>query len=146
MRLLLVALALGLVVAAPASGQVSERERISITATIADVRVSGSGPGSMRTIVWRLWNRSITDRPIGHAFVSCWLIGRGGLLGNGAQWCASQFVMPLGKLNASGVVRNRRHWTLVVTGGSSRYIGAAGTVARRLERPGGEVRYIFTLG
>lgn len=113
---------------------------ISVTATVADAR----NRFGTTTTVLRLWNRSLTSVPIGHVFVVCHRLGAGGVLGGGVSQCQATFQFPLGKLTASGIRHSLRHYTLVVTGGTRRYIGATGSVTR-FPAAGGEVRFIFHL-
>lgn len=114
---------------------------ISITASTVDTRVLGY----QRSTVMRLWNRSVSATPIGHAVTVCTRLGVGGVLGGGLSDCKATFVLPLGKITAAGVRHNRTRYTLVITGGTGRYLGAAGSVDRRAETPG-QTRYIFRLG
>lgn len=147
MRLLAVAIAVAaLLLAVGASAQRAGpipivQGRISITATPATVRVDGATVSS----IMRLWNRALSAVPIGNATIVCRSIGTGGVLGNGLDDCRATYVLPLGKITASGVRHNPRFYSLVITGGTRRYVGISGSVIRRPERPR-ESRLVFILG
>ena len=141
MRYLALALALVAVLGIAGSASTQTTGRISITATTADARVLGA----QRASIMRLWNRSVSATPIGHAVVVCTSLGIGGVLGGGISSCDATYVLPLGKITATGVRHSGRHYSLVVTGGTGRYLGATGKVDRRPAEVPGQVRYIFQL-
>ena len=122
------------------AGAQSNQGRISVTGTIATVRQHD------RTYiaVYRLWNRTITGVPIGSAYIVCDILGTGGVLGGGVSSCDATFHLPLGKITASGIRHATRHWSLIITGGTGRYVGAIGSVHRREDLPS-ETRFILLL-
>lgn len=138
------ALALTILVALGLAGSSGTQTsgRISVTATTADARVLGY----QRASIMRLWNRSVSSTPIGHAVIVCTRLGVGGFLGGGVSDCKATFVLPRGKITAAGVRHSARHYSLVVTGGTGFYLGAIGKVDRRPAEVPGQVRYIFRLG
>lgn len=96
--------------------------RIDIASTVVDVRETED----VRTDILLLWNREVRSRPIGHAVVSCFELGAGGIAGDGFENCTAFYQLPLGKITAAGEIHARSHYTLVVTGGSGAYKGAVG--------------------
>ena len=117
---------------AGAAGAQDTPSVIRVSTSTVDVRESSD----TRSDVMFLWNREIRARPIGHAVLSCIALGSGGLLGRGVWSCTAIYVLPLGKISASGEIHSFRRYTLVVTGGTGRYLGAAGFLFSRREGPG----------
>lgn len=142
MRLVALTLAALLLLVFAGAAGTQTTGRISVTATTADARVLGY----QRAHVMRLWNRSVSSTPIGHAVIVCTLLGVGGVLGGGISDCKATYVLPLGQIVAAGVRHSARHYTLVITGGTGRYLGAVGKVDRRPADVPGQARYIFRLG
>ena len=103
-----------------ANGQTTSR--IEIASSLVSVRESED----VRTDILLLWNREVRTRPIGHAVVSCFEIHAGGIAGDGFENCTAYYQLPLGKITAAGEIHARNHYTLVITGGSGAYKGAAG--------------------
>ncbi|MDQ3671681.1 MAG: hypothetical protein M3364_04480, partial [Actinomycetota bacterium] len=104
-----------------AAGSSAVSGKIRVTATTYDVRVSDGGPagrsaGDLRIDLLLLWNNRVSDVPIGHAFVSCGFLGRGGLLGSGVSACQGTFVLPRGSLVTQGIRHSSRRYTFAVTG------------------------------
>jgi hypothetical protein len=130
------ALVLAVVLSSPAASSTSGK--VQVTATITGVRTEANPrrQGAQSTIYLRLWNREITNGPIGHAFVSCLFMGSGGVFGSGIANCHAVYTMPLGKITASGLRHRIRRYTLVLTGGTGRYIGADGVAVSRSLGPG----------
>jgi hypothetical protein len=126
------------------SGQIqspgSTGSRITIAASVVDVRETRD----VRSDVLLLWNRNIRSRPLGHAIVSCYSLGFGGILGAGLEHCTATYVLPLGKITAQGIVHSRNRYTLVLTGGTGRYVGAEGHLFTKRIGPGLK-RIVFNL-
>jgi hypothetical protein len=68
-----------------------------------------------------LFNRRIQNHSIGSSVQLCTLLGKGGVLGDGASWCNASFSLPKGSITVSGVVRNQFLYELSVTGGTGIY-------------------------
>jgi hypothetical protein len=141
----LASVALFVVVAiAAASSTASKGSRISITASVVDVR--GQQPGTLgsRRVAYLLLFAKSGGIPIGHAFVSCVFVGSSGVLGGGVSTCGGTYRMPRGYLTTAGVRHSPDRYTLAVTGGTGLYAGAGGTlITTRL--PNGDLRLQFLL-
>jgi hypothetical protein len=97
---------------------------ITLAATVVDVRESAD----MRSDLVLLWNRNVRSRPLGHGVLTCTKVGTGGLLGGGISNCVGTYQLPLGKIAVQGILHGYARYTLVVTGGTSRYKDAQGTL------------------
>ena len=146
MRLLLtlvVGLAAFLAVSAESSALVG---RVNVSATVLDVRVgdvSPSGPssGDSRSEVLRLWNRTVSDVPIGNGLIRCTFMGRGGAFGRGVSYCTGTFTIgsgsKFGKISVAGPRRRFAVGDFVVIGGTGVYAGSGGSLhVRQGEVPG----------
>lgn len=99
---------------------------IHITATLERVTIEGSSLSHF----YLLWNRRIRARPLGHAFSQCQRILRRTFT------CTSIFILPLGKITTMGSLHGFDRYSVVITGGTKRYVGAAGTLDTWREGPG----------
>jgi len=138
MKLLLVISIAAALTAVLSSSASSAPGKIQVTATITGVRTAANPrrQGAQSTTYLRLWNREISGRPIGHAFVNCFFMGSGGVFGSGIANCHAVYTMPLGKITASGIRHRIRRYTLILAGGSGRYKGADGVAVSRSLGPG----------
>lgn len=100
--------------------------KISITTTLEAVQ---RGPAA-EARYFLLWNKNIRTRPIGHSLYGCERIDSIG------RSCVATYVLPLGKIGASGMVHGFDSYTLIITGGTRRYLDADGTVTARRVGPG----------
>jgi hypothetical protein len=73
-----------------------------------------------------LYNRRIQGNSIGSSVQLCTLLGKGGVLGDGASWCGVSFALPKGSITAHGVIRNQFIYELSVTGGTGIYNNITG--------------------
>lgn len=131
MKLRMIAVIVVLTLAMPysLSAQVEpspRKVRIHLTSTLERVTING---GSY-SYFYLLWNRRLRSRPLGHAFYQCQRIMARMFT------CTSIFILPLGKITAMGSLHGFDRYSLVITGGSKRYIGADGTVDAWREGPG----------
>ena len=96
----------------------AENEQI----TGVDIGVKGTSPGDTQIVRQTLYNRHITDKPIGHAeFVCTTTAGR-------SRLCNGTFFLPKGKLMVSGPLRYRQFYELAIVGGTELYDNARGSL------------------
>ena len=110
--------------------------------TRVDVGRHGLSPGDSEVITTRIFNRKITDRPIGSGRSICTFT-------NGLnRTCIATITLPKGQLVASGGVRYRQFYHLAVIGGTGLYDNARGTmtVIRTTRRPTREILYFRLSG
>lgn len=142
MRVLVAAVLVGLLCAVGAAqAQEPSTEKISVVASTVRVRESRD----TRSDVMFIWNRNIRPSPIGHAVLSCLKLGPGAITGGGLCSCTATFVMPLGKITMAGLLHSHRRYTLAVTGGTGRYVGAGGHAFVRRVGTAGEQRVVIFL-
>jgi hypothetical protein len=134
MRGFLVVLAAGIVAAAVAAGGsdllfagtgpatvriTAEAERITKG---VDTGRLGMSPGDTQIVRETLYNRHITQKPIGHAeFVCTFTDGR-------SRLCNGTFFLPKGKLMVEGPLRYRQFYELAIVGGTELYDNARGSL------------------
>jgi len=92
--------------------------------------------GARRVLYLVLWTRGGASVPIGHAFVTCSFLGRGGVFGSGVSACSGTYRLPKGYITAYGVRHSTQRYTLAVTGGTGLYAGAGGTLVSRRNSDG----------
>lgn len=98
------------------------RQTIEVTSTTVDSNVDFEGDTHELRL---LWNLSVTQRPIGHAYVSCESMQDLG--GYGENWyCIATYVFPLGKIVVAGPRHNRKRAVYTVIGGTGAYLGKSG--------------------
>jgi hypothetical protein len=96
----------------------AENEQI----TRVDIGPKGTSPGDMQIVRQTLFNRHITEKPIGHAeFVCTTTAGR-------SRLCDGTFFLPKGKLMVSGPLRYRQFYELAIVGGTELYDNARGSL------------------
>ena len=115
--------------------------RISIQATVEDIRIHHGTSNEIRL----LWNLAVRPSPIGTGYVRCGLMGRGDVYGRGISYCVSEYVLPLGKILVAGVRHNRRMVSYVITGASGVYEGKNGTLTVTSDGEG-KLNLTFLLG
>lgn len=115
-------------------------QRISVAAKTVIIRETHD----VRSDVQLFWNRNISPRPLGHSVLSCYKLGKGGLLGGGLFHCIGTYVFPLGKIMTQGLVHSHNRYTLAITGGSGRYATVNGQLFVRRVGPGVQ-RFLFAL-
>jgi hypothetical protein len=103
--------------------------------TRVDLGPRGLTPGDSEIITTRLFNRKITQKPIGSGRFICTFT-------NGLnRTCIATISLPKGQLVASGNIRFRAFYNLAVTGGTGLYDNARGTltVIRTTRQPRREI-------
>lgn len=101
----------------PARIRITDRE---VELTRVDVGRRGRSPGDMELVTTVLYNRRITQRPIGHAEFVCTFVR--GISRN----CRGTIFLPRGKLVVGGPVRFWQFFELAVLGGTGLYDNARG--------------------
>jgi hypothetical protein len=103
-----------------------------ISVTRVDVGAKGKSPGDMEIIRQRLFNRRVTQKPIGTADLICTFVDRKRL-----RVCRGTYILPKGKLVVGGSLSYRQFYDLAVLGGTGIYDNARGTlvVTRMAVRP-----------
>ena len=90
--------------------------------TRVDVGRHGLSPGDSEIITTRLFNRRVTQKPIGSGRFICTFT-------NGLnRTCIATINLPKGQLVASGGVRFRAFYSLAIVGGTGLYDNARGTM------------------
>ncbi len=98
---------------------------------ITDVQVSlrgvdggehGRGPGDLEIVRVRLYNPSISSRPIGRGDLLCTYLDRR------TRSCTGTYSLPRGKLMVAGLVPTRLLYELAVVGGTGLYDNARGSL------------------
>lgn len=119
--------------------------RISITnREISRVRVDsgrpGRGVGDVQIIRYNLFNKRISNRPIGHADYVCTFVT------SGTRNCTATFFMSSGRIVAGGSIRYPTLHELAILGGTRLYDNARGTltVYRTTRKPRRD-RLVFRL-
>jgi hypothetical protein len=128
-RTLIIAVAaagVAVAVAAAASGRADTGPgTIRITDLQTDYRLlpgSSSGAGATEIARLTLYNRRITNRPIGHADLLCtFLTGT-------ARTCTATYFLPKGKIVVGGAIGSRLIYQAAVVGGTGLYDNARGTL------------------
>lgn len=125
----LAATAAGLAICQPAGtvASLTGPGQIRITAgenlyTRIDTGPRGSSPGDMEITRYKLYNKRIRRRAIGHAQLVCTLTGQN------FRQCNGTFVLPAGKIMVSGILAFRGLFDLAVIGGTGEYNNVRGTL------------------
>jgi hypothetical protein len=90
--------------------------------TRVDTGRPGATPGDMEITRYKLYNKRIRSRPIGHAQLVCTLTGQN------FRQCNGTYILPAGKITVSGAIVFRGLYDLAVTGGTARYNNVRGTL------------------
>jgi hypothetical protein len=125
----LVAATVLLVVAAPASGtraldtpgSIRVTDRL-VRHTHVDVGHRGPGAGDLDFYRQLLFNRGITQSPIGHTDLTCLNTG------TGSSNCSGTYFLPRGKIMVAGVIASRLFYEVAVIGGTGIYDNVRGTL------------------
>jgi hypothetical protein len=123
----------------PATIRITDRQ---FGYTRVDVGARGRSPGDNEIIFDRLYNRTITRKPIGSARFICTFT-------NGiTRTCIATISLPKGELVATGTVRFRQFYDIAVVGGTGLYDNARGTltVIRTTRNPTREILYFRLAG
>jgi hypothetical protein len=80
------------------------------------------GAGNLTIITQSLYNRRISNEPIGHAGILCTLV-------NSTTWsCVATYVLPRGTIVTSGIIGNRLIYEVAIIGGTELYDNARGSL------------------
>ncbi len=83
---------------------------------------SGAVAGTIETITQRLYNPSLTRKPIGRSVIACTFVDTRN------RTCVATFVLPKGTLVATGALQSRLFYEIPVVGGTGLYDNARGTL------------------
>jgi hypothetical protein len=103
--------------------------------TRVDVGKAGLSPGDSEVITTRIFNKRVTEKPIGSGRFICTFT-------NGLnRTCIATIGLPKGQIVATGAVRYRQLYELAVVGGTGLYDDARGTVTviRTTRKPAREI-------
>jgi hypothetical protein len=91
--------------------------------------------GSIEVVKERLFNPSVSSKPIGNAYITCTYLDRR------MRTCAGTYVLPRGSLIVVGVIQTRLLYEIAIVGGTGLYDNARGslTVTSTHLRPRREV-------
>ena len=91
----------------------------------------GATPGDIEITRYRLFNKRVRQKPIGHAQLVCVVVG------HSFRNCAGTYFLPAGKMTVSGALQFRALYDMAVTGGTGLYNNVRGTlvVTRRHSNP-----------
>ena len=78
--------------------------------------------GAIETIILRLYNPSVTRKPIGRGVITCTFVD----VRN--RTCVATYVLPKGTLVATGALQSRLLYEIPVVGGTGLYDNARGTL------------------
>ncbi len=104
----------------PATIRITNSE---ISVTRVDVGAKGKSPGDMEIVRQRLFNRRVTQRPIGTADLVCTFVDTRRL-----RVCRGTYILPKGKLVVGGSLSYRQFYELAVLGGTGVYDNARGSL------------------
>jgi hypothetical protein len=87
-----------------------------------DIGSRGRSAGDVEIAYTLVYNRRITQRPLGHAeFLCTYTIGPN-------RSCRGTILLPRGRLEVGGILRYRQFYVLAVIGGTGLYDNARGTL------------------
>lgn len=79
-------------------------------------------PGSGEITRFTLFGSSSATKPIGHAVVVCTFVG------DSERSCQGTYILPKGSIQTAGILRTRLLYNQAITGGTSLYDNARGTL------------------
>jgi len=128
-QMLVVALGVTLATAMTASGSptLSGPGTIRVTSTLekhTHVDLGKKGPGAGDVDFYRelIYNKRITQQPIGHSDVTCTSTG------SGSTNCMGTYLLPRGKIVVGGVIGSHQAYVLAVLGGTGLYDNVRGSL------------------
>jgi hypothetical protein len=114
------------VAVARSGGATTGPSQIRITDVQVEYRQVLSGGqgriGDMEVIRQRLYNPSISERPIGRGYLLCTFVN------DRSRQCTATYLLPRGKIVVAGALDSRLFYELAVTGGTGLYDNARGTL------------------
>jgi len=129
---LLVAVPVGIIIAATAVGVAAERSNeatgpavvrlTDVQLSLHHVNVSRDGMGDLDIANLRLFGTSTQSRPIGSGVLTCTYLSKT------LRSCAGAYQLPRGTILTAGVLRTRLLYTAAITGGTGLYDNAGGTL------------------
>jgi hypothetical protein len=95
---------------------------LQLSRKLVDAGPRGAGVGDAETVRVRLYNPSITSKPIGRGDMVCTFIDRR------LRTCSATYSLPRGKLVVGGVISTRLLYEIAIVGGTGLYDNARGTL------------------
>ena len=95
---------------------------VQTSLTTVDAGARGRSPGDLEILTQSLYNKRVTQSPIGHADVLCTL------LTTTTRTCTATYELPRGNIVTSGVVNSRLIYEVAITGGTELYDNARGSL------------------
>jgi hypothetical protein len=103
----------------PATVRVTDKQ---VRFSEVDIGQRGRSPGDVEVVNVLVYNRRITERPLGHAeFLCTYTVGLN-------RSCRATIFLPMGRLEVGGILRYRQFYVLAVLGGTGLYDNARGTL------------------
>jgi hypothetical protein len=93
-----------------------------IKRTKVDIGAHGLSAGDVDVGRYLLYNKRITQKPIGHSEILCTSTG------NGTSSCSGTYFLPQGRIVVSGIIMSRLIFELAVVGGTGIYDNVRGTL------------------
>ena len=99
--------------------------------SVVDNGRRGTSPGDVEITQYRLFNKRVRNKPIGHAQLVCVIVSQS------FRNCVGTYFLPAGKMTVSGALQFRALYDMAVTGGTGLYNNVRGTlvVTRRHRNP-----------
>jgi hypothetical protein len=94
----------------------------AVERTSVDIGRAGDSAGDVETVRQLLYNKGITQKPIGHSQLICTYIDRD------SRNCSGTYFMPNGRIMVGGVIGSRLIFELAVLGGTGIYNNVRGTL------------------
>lgn len=95
---------------------------VQLSERTVDAGPRGAGIADLETVRVRLYNPSITSRPIGRGDMLCTFIDRS------LRTCTGTYSLPRGKLVVSGAISSRLLYEIAIVGGTGLYDNARGSL------------------
>jgi hypothetical protein len=95
---------------------------VQLSQKTIDAGTDGAGAGDLEIVRLRLYNPSITERPIGRADLLCTYLDRKG------RTCSATYSLPRGKIVVGGMISTRLLYELAIVGGTGLYDNARGSL------------------
>jgi hypothetical protein len=131
-RGLLVAVPIGIFIAATAVGVSAERSHeatgpavvrlTDVQQSLHRIDVSRGGMGDLEIVNLQLFGTSTTSRPIGTGVLTCTYLSKT------QRSCTGTYLLPRGMILTAGLLNTRLLYTAAITGGTGLYDNARGTL------------------
>jgi len=95
---------------------------VELSYSFVPARGGGRGAGAVELVRQRLYNPSVSTKPIGRAAVMCTFFDKR------ERTCSSTYFLPRGSLVVSGTIQSRLLYDIAVVGGTGLFDNARGTL------------------